>query len=83
MKEAIILEFTAKAVLLILLLSMPPILLATLTGLLVSLMQALTQIQEQTLSFGIKLVVVIVVLLLTSHWMGGELVNYTTYIFNA
>lgn len=80
MKEAIVLEYTVKAIFLVLLLSVPPILLATLTGLVVSLFQALTQVQEQTLSFGVKLVVVIITLLLTAAWIGGELVNFTLYI---
>jgi hypothetical protein len=51
MSQAFILDITAKALILVLILSMPPIIAATLMGLLVSLLQALTQIQEQTLSF--------------------------------
>lgn len=64
-----------------LLLSMPPIIVATVTGLLVSLLQALTQIQEQTLSFGVKLVVTIAVLLLSVFWIGEELVRFTMLLF--
>jgi type III secretion protein S len=69
--------------LLVLLLSLPTILVATGVGLLVALFQALTQIQEQTLSFGIKLVAVIVTLTLTARWLGIEMQNFTLQAFNS
>jgi type III secretion protein S len=73
---------TSDALLLVLILSMPPIIVATLVGLAVSLLQALTQIQEQTLSFAVKLICVTLVILLTAHWVGGELYRYTLRIFD-
>ena len=81
MSEAEILEYTVQAAMLMLLVSLLPILVATAIGLLVSLFQALTQIQEQTLSFAVKLVAVAVTLLLSMNWMGAELYNYTLTIF--
>ena len=72
---------TSDALLLTLILSMPPILVATLVGLIVSLLQAVTQIQEQTLSTAVKLVAVTLVLLVLAHWLGGELYRYTLRIF--
>jgi len=74
---------TSEALLLTLILSMPPIIVATVVGILVSLIQAMTQIQEQTLSFAIKLICVSVVILGTAHWLGGELYRYTLRIFDA
>lgn len=82
MSEAIILDLTIKALYLVLLLSLPPIVLATLTGLMVSLMQALTQIQEQTLSFAVKLIVVIITIILSASWIGVELFKYADFIFD-
>lgn len=82
MNEALILSVTSKALILVLVLSMPPILVATFVGLLVSLLQALTQIQEQTLGFAIKLICVTIVLALTTYWIGGELYAYTEYLFS-
>lgn len=82
MSEAFLIELTSRALTLVLVLSMPPIIAATLIGLLVSLLQALTQVQEQTLSFAVKLVVVSVVLLLTMGWVGDELLRFTDYIFD-
>ncbi len=76
-----IVNFTVNAGMLMLVLSMLPIIVATVIGLLVSLLQALTQIQEQTLSFAVKLIAVAATLLLSMNWMGAELYNYTLAIF--
>jgi type III secretion protein S len=61
---------------------MPTILVAAIVGTLFSLLQALTQIQEQTLSFAVKLIAVGIVLFLTAGWMGSELVLYTNSVFS-
>ncbi len=82
MDQAFIIDLTAKALTLVLILSLPPIIAATLVGLLVSLLQALTQVQEQTLSFAVKLVVVTAVLVLTMPWVGAELLRFTEYLFD-
>jgi type III secretion protein S len=67
---------------LVLVLSLPAIAVASVTGLLVSLFQAITQLQEQTLSFGIKLVSVIATITLTAGWLGGELARFSQSIFD-
>lgn len=67
---------------LVLILSMPAIVVASLTGILVSLFQAITQLQEQTLSFGVKLASVIVTILLTASWLGGELIRFSMGILD-
>ena len=81
MYEPAIVDYTSNALLLVLYLSLPPIVAAALVGTLVSLLQALTQIQEQTLSFAIKLFVVVTTIFLTARWVGGELYNYALHIF--
>jgi type III secretion protein S len=63
-------------------LSLPPILVASVVGTLFSLVQALTQIQEQTLSFAVKLIAVGLTLFLTARWIGGEIFNYTISLFD-
>jgi len=50
-------------------------------GLIVSVFQAATQINEQTLSFIPKLVVAFVVLLTAGPWIMGQLIGYTTRLF--
>jgi len=74
-------KLAVDAILLMLLLSLPPVLLATLLGLLVSLMQALTQIQEQNLPFAIKLIGVVLVIILLGPWMTEQLLAYTNEIY--
>lgn len=82
MNQSFLLETTNQALILVLLLSMPPIIVATVVGVLVSLLQALTQIQEQTLGFAIKLIVVTVTLLFTASWTGAEMYKFTEHIFD-
>ena len=82
MSPADITYYTSQALLLVLLLSLPVILAATVVGLIIGLLQALTQIQEQSIPYGFKLVAVIVTMLLTAPWLGGELLSYTLTLFN-
>lgn len=79
--EIDIIGYSERALLLVLFLSMPPIVVAALVGTLVSLLQALTQIQEQTLGFAIKLAAVLVTILATANWLGEELYQYALFIF--
>ena len=76
-----IVNFIVQALYLSLALSMPTIVVASVVGTLFSLFQVLTQIQEQTLSFAIKLVAVGLTLYLTASWMGTEMYNFTVAIF--
>lgn len=78
-----LIDYMTKAMFLTLWLSLPPIVVASVVGTLFSLFQALTQVQEQTLSFAIKLIAVMVTLALTAGWIGGEIFNYTVAIMDA
>ncbi len=61
-----------------------PILIATLViGLVVSLFQAVTSVQESSLTFLPKLVVVAAILALTGHWMITEITDYTEQLYNS
>ena len=66
-----------EAMKLSLLLGAPLLLVALVTGLLISLFQAATQINEMTLSFIPKLLAMAAVLALTGPWMIRQLVEYT------
>jgi type III secretion protein S len=77
-----VIDYAAKAMLLVLYLSLPPILAAAIVGTLVSLFQALTQIQEQTLSFSIKLIAVMITIFLTARWLGQELLAFAIQLFD-
>ena len=75
-------QLSYQALLMILILSGPPILISMAVGLFVAIIQAATQIQEQTLSFTVKLIAVIFTLLLMGGWLGGQIVQFTNTIFH-
>jgi type III secretion protein S len=70
-----------KGVLLVVVLSAPTLIVAVIVGVLVSLVQTLVQIQDQTLPFAIKLIAVGMSLMATGGWVGGEILNFTNAIF--
>ena len=82
MNHAQLLEYSQTCLMIILRLSLIPIIVATVIGILVSLLQALTQIQEQTLGFAVKLITISITLLAAGSWMGGQLLLYTQNVFN-
>ncbi len=71
-----------EAMVLVMLLSMPPIVVASVVGIAVSLLQALTQVQEQTLSFAIKLIAVAATIAAMAGFLGNEMLTYTLKLFN-
>ncbi len=81
MNHAQLLDYAQTCLLIILRLSLIPIIVATVIGIIVSLLQALTQIQEQTLGFAVKLITISITLLAASSWMGSQLLLYTQNIF--
>ncbi len=81
MSQAQLLDYARMCLVLVLRLSLIPIVVATVIGILVSLLQALTQIQEQTLGFAVKLIAISLTLLACASWMGSSLLLYTQDIF--
>ena len=77
-----VIELIRQSMFLVLMLSLPPIFVASIVGLLFSLFQAITQLQEQTLSFGIKLIAVSITLFLSAGWMTGQLIQLSQTIFD-
>jgi flagellar biosynthesis protein FliQ len=76
-----VLTLAQRALEITLLMSAPPLLAALVTGLLVSVFQAATQINEMTLSFIPKLVAIFVVMVLFGPWMLGILLDYIRELF--
>ncbi len=66
-----------------LLLSMPILVISLVAGLMVSVFQAVTQIQEMTLTFIPKIVAVAISLIFLAPWMTKLIVNYTTQLYMA
>lgn len=72
-----------EGLLLILLLSAGPLGAAMVIGLIVSVLQATTQVQEQTLSFVPKLIGISLILVIVGPWMLNETVRFTRMMFDA
>ena len=70
-----------QGLLLILILSAPPVLFSMFLGTVVAVFQAATQIQEQTLSFVVKLVAVTMTLITLGGWLGGQILSFAANIF--
>jgi type III secretion protein S len=83
MELATLVTFVKQALLLVLWLSLPPVLVASVVGLAVAFAQAVTQVQDQTISFGVKLIATTLAIALTSVWFGGELMNFADQLFGA
>jgi type III secretion HrpO family protein len=81
MFSAEIYQLTYQALLLILILSGPPVIISTILGLMVAVFQAATQIQEQTLSFMVKLIAVVLSLLFMGGWLGSQIFQFANNIF--
>ena len=65
-----------------LLLALPGLLTGMLLGLVVSIFQATTQINEMTLSFIPKIIGVVIVIVLTMPWMLNEMTDFAKHVFS-
>ena len=83
MSNALVVDLARNAIMLAMLIAGPMLVVALLIGLTVSILQAVTQIQEQTLAFVPKLVGISVVFLLALPWILQLLVKYTTELFRS
>jgi flagellar biosynthetic protein FliQ len=73
----LVLRAVREGLLLVLLISAPPLLVSLAVGLVVSVLQAATQIQDQTLVFVPKLVAVLLVLVALGPLLGAQLLRFT------
>ena len=76
-----IVNLTVQALWLVLLLSAPPIIAASVVGLLVAIVHAATQLQEQTLQYTLKFFAIVVSIFVTASLMAGTLYGYADTIF--
>jgi type III secretion protein S len=83
MDVAALITFLKQGLALVLLLSLPIVVAIAVVGLLTALVQAVTQVQESSIGFGIKLIAGVAVMALTAQWMGSELANFIDSIFTA
>jgi flagellar biosynthetic protein FliQ len=81
MNDTIIIDIARQAVYLVLKASAPMLIASLVVGLIVSILQTVTSIQEQTLSFVPKLIAVFLVLILAGSWILNSLREYTVELF--
>ena len=81
MDNGFVIELTNQAVKVTLMLAAPMLLGALVVGILVSLFQAVTQINEQTLSFIPKIVVIVLALVILSPWMMETITSFTRALY--
>lgn len=82
MNDTIIIDIARQAVYLILKASAPMLLVSLVVGLIVSILQTVTSIQEQTLTFVPKLIAVFLVIILAGSWIINSLREYMVELFS-
>ena len=76
-----IIRVTNEGLLMVIVVCGPPIILSMIVGLSISLFQAVTQLQEQTLTFVPKMIVIFGSLAALGPWLGGTLLGFARLCF--
>ncbi|MCR8845462.1 flagellar biosynthesis protein FliQ [Paenibacillus sp. SC116] len=82
MSAEFIIGLAGQSVLAVLKVSAPMLIVALVVGLIISIFQATTQIQEQTLAFVPKIVAVFIIILIFGPWLLTTMVDFTYSILN-
>jgi flagellar biosynthetic protein FliQ len=78
-----IIRVVQEGLLLVLILSGGPMLVSLVVGLVMSIIQATTQLQEQSLSYVPKLIAIFLTLALTGPWMLAQMLQFTRVLFDS
>ena len=81
MGEEMVVSLLRETLYLIIKASAPMLLVSLIVGLVVSILQTVTSIQEQTLTFVPKLISIFLVLMLAGNWIITNIVEYMEYLF--
>ena len=76
-------QITSDALYLVIKVSAPILLISLTVGLIVSIFQTVTSIQEQTLTFVPKIVAIFLCLVVIGHWMMNTMVEYTVQLWSS
>lgn len=82
MTDSAVVHLAVQSMIIAMKLAAPILIVSLAIGFGISLMQSVTQIQEVTLSFVPKLLGVAIVILVSGHWMLGEVVDFTRQLFD-
>ena len=81
MTELLVIKILRESLMTVMLVSAPVLGIGMLVGLVISIFQTTTSIQEQTLTFVPKMIAIFVTIMLFGSWMMRILINYTNNIF--
>ncbi|MDY6910652.1 MAG: flagellar biosynthesis protein FliQ [Thermodesulfobacteriota bacterium] len=81
MTQELVIGIARQALETMLLVSLPILLISLIVGVLIGIFQAVTQIQEMTITFVPKIVITFISLLVFGPWMTGKLIDFTREIF--
>jgi flagellar biosynthetic protein FliQ len=82
MSDSIVVSLVSQAILMIIMMSAPIVLTAMIVGFTVSILQAITQVQEQTLSFVPKSLCVYGVLIVLGPWLLNTMLQYMRHMLD-
>ena len=83
MSEALVLDIGRQALQTTMIIALPLLLISLITGLLISIFQVATSLQDVTLTFVPKIIAVGLTLLVAGHWILGILMDYTTKLIES
>jgi len=82
MSEGMVLDIARDAIYNIIICSMPPLLISLVIGLIISIFQTITSIQEQTLTFVPKMIAVMAGIMIFGNFILGNIVTYITNLWS-
>lgn len=83
MNEALIIDVAREAIMQTILISAPMLMIALIVGLLISIFQTVTSIQEQTLAFVPKIIAVFISILVFGPWMLNQMVELMNNLYTS
>jgi type III secretion protein S len=83
MQHDTVIQLSSQALMMCLMLSLPAVVVSAVVGLLISFVQAVTSLQDSSISQGIKLLAVTVVVAITAPWAGTTLLRFTQTLLDA
>lgn len=78
-----VIQLTSQALMMCLLLSLPAVVVSAVVGLLISFVQAVTSLQDSSISQGIKLLAVTVVVAIGAPWAGSTMLQFAEKLIEA
>jgi len=82
MSETFIIELVRDAILMVCIVALPPLAVSLIVGLVISILQATTQVQEQSLTFVPKIIAVFITLAVMAPWTVRMMVAFTNRVYS-